>query len=208
MFAGGSRFLPLLGGLFLSMLIAMPAFAMLIIPGIIVSLGLSFAQFYIVDQNMGPIDALKASWEATKGHKLQLFLFGLVAILMMIGGYLACCIGAFVALPLVMIAWATIYTRISGTAGTGFPGEMQPPQGPYGGGGYGPPGGGPPGYGGPPGGGYGGPPGGGYGGPPSGGFGAPPGGGYGGPPGGGYGGPPGGGYGGPPGGGYGGPPGA
>ena len=60
MFSGAGRFLPLLGVLFLTLLAVMLGYALLIVPGIILALGLSFAQFYVVDQKMGPIDALKA----------------------------------------------------------------------------------------------------------------------------------------------------
>lgn len=179
MFAGGSRFLPLLATLFLTILAVLLGYVLLIVPGIILGLGVAFAQFYVVDQNMGPVDALKASWKATKGHKGNLFLFGLVAMLIGLAGYVACCIGVFVAIPLIMVAWATIYTRISGTATSTDDGPA-PPQGGYGyygaPGGYGGPPGGPPGYG-PPGGspgGFGGPPPAGFGGPPPGGFGGPP----------------------------------
>lgn len=178
MFAGGSRFLPLLAVLLLTIFGVLLGYVLLIVPGIILGLGLAFAQFYVVDQNMGPIDALKASWEATKGHKGNIFLFGLVAVLIGVAGYAACCVGVFAAIPLIMVAWATIYTRISGTA-VSFGDAPPPPPGGYGY--YGPPGGhgGPAGYGPAPGGhggygGYGGPPPGGYGGPPAGGFGGPP----------------------------------
>jgi hypothetical protein len=160
MFAGASRFLPLLGTLFLTLLVVMLGYVALVVPGIILGLGLAFAQCYVVDQNMGPIAAMKASWEATKGHKGKIFLFGLVAFLMALGGYLACCVGVFVALPLIMVAWVTIYTRISGTSGgAGLPpGTFGGPPANYGGpppGGYS---GGPPGYGPPPAGGFGGGP--------------------------------------------------
>jgi hypothetical protein len=132
---------------------------------------------------------MKASWAATSGQKGKLFLFGLVGVLLIIGGYLACCVGLFVAFPVMMVSMATIYLRLSGQWGGG--GMAYGPPGGYGApGGYAPPGG--------------------YGAPPAGGFGAPPGGGYGPPPGGGggYGPPPGGGGGyGPPGGGFGPPPG-
>jgi uncharacterized membrane protein len=213
LFAGGSRFFPLLGTMILSGLAIFFGFLLLIVPGVILGLGLSLASYYCVDQRMGPIDAMKASWAATTGQKGKIFLFGLVSVLLIICGYIACICGAFVAIPVVMVGMATIYLRLSGMMGgptmyggggpAGYPppaGYGAPPAGGFGappGGGYGPPGGG--GYGGPPGGGgYGGPPGGGgYGGPPGGG--PPGGGGYGGPPGGGgYGGPPpggGGGYG-------------
>ncbi|MBN9167545.1 MAG: hypothetical protein BGO98_33855 [Myxococcales bacterium 68-20] len=167
MFAGGSRFLPLLAVLFLTLLAVLLGYVLLIVPGIIIGLGVAFAQFYVVDQNMGPIDAMKASWKATKGHKGNIFLFGLVSMLIAFAGYAACCVGGLVSVPLVMVAFATVYTRLSGTAAR-FDDAPPPPQGGYGY--YGSPGGfgGPPGYGPPPGGfgGYGGPPPGGFGGPP------------------------------------------
>ena len=195
LFSGGSRYFALLGSTFLVFLAGFLGYLVFIVPGVILFLGLSLSSYYVVDQNMGPIQGMRASWEATKGQKGQLFLFSLVAVLLFIGGCVACYIGMLVALPLVMVSFATIYLRLSGQWGSG-------------GMAYGPPGGYPPpgGYGPPPGGGFGPPPGGGYGPPPGGGggYGPPPGGGGGyGPPaggGGGYG-PPGGG------GGYGPPPG-
>jgi uncharacterized membrane protein len=49
----------------------------LIIPGIIVQLTFQFYGYFIVDRNMGPIEALKASAAATKDVKLNLFGFGI-----------------------------------------------------------------------------------------------------------------------------------
>jgi hypothetical protein len=187
LFSGGNVLLPFLGMMFLMLLGIGFSAILLLIPAIILALGWSLARFYVVDQEMGPIEALKASWNATIGQKGALFLFGLVAFALGLAGLLACCVGAVVAGMVVSVAQAIIYLRLAGLAGP--PGAaMAPPGGPP------PPYGPPPGYGGPPPG-YG-PPqgGGGYGGPPGGG------GGYGGPPGGGGYGPPGGGYGGPPGG--------
>lgn len=203
-FSGGPRTLPMLGAIILKTIIIAIGFLLLIIPGIYLACALSQVEYFVADRNMGPIEAIKASFAATEGQKLKVALYAILSFFVTILGLLACCVGVFVALPVIEIGWAIIFTRITGTVGgdpafAGYGGG--PPMG-----GFGPPGGP---YGGPPGGGYGGPPGGGYGGPPGGGYGGPPGGGYGGPPGGmggpGYG-PPGGGpppgYG-PPGGGYG-----
>lgn len=165
MFAGGSRYVPMLGAMLLQALAIMIGYVMLIVPGVILALGLSLTQFYVVDRNMGPIDAMKASWEATKGQKGKIFVFGLAACLVMLGGMLACCIGTYVAFPVVWVAAAVMYLRMSGqaSASSGGGGYGGPPA-PYGGGGaYGPSAG------------YGPPPGGGYGPPPPGGFGSPPG---------------------------------
>ncbi len=212
LFGGGSKFLPTFAVLMLTIFAILIGYVFLIVPGVILGLGLMFSQFFVVDADLGPIDAMKASWEATNGHKGKLFLFSLLGGIIVCLGLLACCIGIYATLPIFWIAMAIVYIRLSGRGTTSSGYDMS--GGGYGGG-YG---GVPPGYGAPPAGGFGAPPaGGGYGGPPpqggGGGYGGPHGGGYGGPQGGGYGGPPpqggGGGYGGPPpqggGGGYGGP---
>ncbi len=231
LFSGGSKMFSILAVQILMGFAILLGLLLLIVPGIILALGLSYATYFVADADMGPIDALKASWAATTGSKGKLFLFGIVAFFIAMLGLVACCVGVFAAVAITALAQAMIYVRISGRGQTsgGFDpsaggpgGGFAPPGmggygGPPAGGGYGgPPQGGGGGYGGPPqgGGGYGGPPqggggygppgaGGGYGGPQGGGGGMPPGGGggYGGPPG--YG-PPGGGGGAPPGGGYGG----
>jgi hypothetical protein len=115
-FSGGPRFLPVLGMTLLLILLLLPAFMLFIVPGVIVGLGLSLAHFYVIDAELGPIDALGASWNATKGHKLQIFLLGLVSFCVLMLGFMACCIGVYVALPVVMVAMATVYVRLSGRA--------------------------------------------------------------------------------------------
>jgi uncharacterized membrane protein len=190
LFSGGDRFLAMLGVFWLVFLAIALGYALLVVPGIILGLGLFMSFMFVVDQNLGPIDALKASWAATRGHKMHLFLFGLVALAMVLGGYIACFVGVLAVIPILSVAHAIIYLRLSGRGAPAFgtpavyPAQAYPPQG-YGappqGGGYGPQGGqgGPQGgFGGPgPQGGYG-PQGGGQGGPPPGGGGyGPPGGG-------------------------------
>jgi hypothetical protein len=193
-FKAFDRVVPLFFGFLVAGLAYLVGFVLLIVPGIVLAIGCLFFPFYVVDQGAGPVEALKKSWAATSGHKMQLFLFGLVAGCIVIVGYLACLVGVAVAYPVVTLAAAIIYTRLSGTMGPippGGGGAIGAGYGAVSAGGYVPPGGGysPPGTGGgygPPGGGGYGPPGGG------GGYGPPGGGGYG-PPGGGGGyGPPGG----------------
>jgi uncharacterized membrane protein len=132
-----------------------------IVPGVILALGFANAPFFVIDQNLGPIASLKASWQISEGQKGKLLLLALAEIGVTVLGLLACCLGIFVAVPVMMLARAIIYTKMSGTAPT-----PEAPPGAYGPGGgygfYGPPGGhGPAGYGPPGGPGYGppGPPG-------------------------------------------------
>ncbi len=157
-----------------------------LVPFILVWLAISQTTYFIVDKDLSLGDAVRASVEATRGKRGEIFVATLLGGLLLVAGAFACGLGLLVSVPVFMMIFPVIYARLTG----------QDPAATFGN-----PGGG---YGAGPGWGYGGPPGGGYGGPPGGGYGGPPGGGYGGPPGGGYGGPPAGGYG-PPGGGYGGP---
>lgn len=92
--------------------------ALLIVPGVIAALGLAFALYYCVDLGEGPVEAVKRSWEATSGQKMKLFVFALACIGVLLAGLFACLVGLLVAYPLVMLAAAIIYTRISGTAGS------------------------------------------------------------------------------------------
>ena len=50
-------------------------FALFIVPGIILSLGLSMASIIVIDSDLGPIDVLKKSWEMMKGYKWNYFVF-------------------------------------------------------------------------------------------------------------------------------------
>ena len=112
--SGGDRFLPLLGMTLLVTLGIAVGYVFLIVPGIILALGLSLSAFYCVDAGLGPIEAMKASWQATRGHKGKIFLFGLMAFLIAIVGLLACCIGVYAATPVIWMAFAIVYIRLSG----------------------------------------------------------------------------------------------
>ena len=64
---------------FLSSLAIAGAMLLLIVPGIIVALALLFVSFYVVDKpGLGATDALAASWNVTRGHRLRLL--GLVLV--------------------------------------------------------------------------------------------------------------------------------
>jgi hypothetical protein len=182
-FSGWDRFGHMLATQLLVGLIVTAGLICFFVPGIIAALGLSLAQYFVVDRRMSPVEAISASWEATKGHKLSLLGFYLLGIGVVFIGLLVCCIGVMPASATLGVATAIIYTRLSGTTGDGggaFGGFSPPPAGA--GPGAEPPGG----WG--MGGGYGASPGGGYGASSGGGYGASSGGGYGAPPGGGWGG--------------------
>jgi uncharacterized membrane protein len=115
LFGGGDRFIPLLGATLLVGLASALGLVLLIVPGIIVALALCFTQLYVIDSDRGPVEAMRASWDATQGHKGSLFLLGLASFGVMLLGALACCVGMIAAMPVCYVAMAIVYTRLSGT---------------------------------------------------------------------------------------------
>lgn len=85
---------------------------LLIVPGVIIGLGTILSLWFVVDQNMGVGDAIKASWAATNGSKMTLFVFFLAAIGLMIVGAIPCGLGLFVVAPMIGIALGHVYETI------------------------------------------------------------------------------------------------
>ena len=85
-----------------------------IVPGVILALGTMFYAQLVIDRNMGAIDAIKTSWSLTTGHKGQICIFGLLALGVILLGYIACCVGVLVAMPIVMSGAAYIYLKLTG----------------------------------------------------------------------------------------------
>ena len=68
-------------------LIVSAGMILLIIPGFIWAIKFYFFSYFIVDKNLGPIEALKRSSAITEGTKWDLLLFGL---LLLVIGYQSC----------------------------------------------------------------------------------------------------------------------
>ena len=81
LFKGFNDFGRALGGYILMLLIILAGSLLLVIPGIILSFGLSMT-FFILAENpaLSPVDALKQSWEMMKGHKVDLFVLALALL--------------------------------------------------------------------------------------------------------------------------------
>jgi uncharacterized membrane protein len=86
----------------------------LFVPGVILSLGLSMTIPIIIDRNLGPIEALTESWKLTDGHKMNLFVYMLIAAGLVIGGLCACLVGVLLVVPILSIAHMYIYLRLTG----------------------------------------------------------------------------------------------
>jgi uncharacterized membrane protein len=114
LFSGADRLGPMLLSTILVGMVVGLGFVLLIVPGIVLALGLSLSQFYVVDADMGPMRAMKASWAATKGHKGDLLVLGLAAFGLILLGALMLLVGLLATMPIVYIALTVAYTRMSG----------------------------------------------------------------------------------------------
>jgi uncharacterized membrane protein len=103
-----------LGAEFLVALIIAAGFILFLIPGVIASVGLSFATYLVVDRGAGPMDAIKESWRITKGNKWQLFLLMLTLVLLNILGIVALVVGVLVTIPITWLAVTHAYRTLSG----------------------------------------------------------------------------------------------
>lgn len=85
---------------------------LLFIPAMILSLGWMFWQVLVIDEGLGAVDALKASWRLTLGSKVDLFVLSLVLGAINLGGVLLCGVGLLVTLPLSGLVSAMVYDNL------------------------------------------------------------------------------------------------
>lgn len=85
---------------------------LLIVPGIVLAIGLQYATYLVVDKNMKAIEAIKRSWEMTKGVKWKLFGFALLVWVINVVGLTLFGIGMLVTVPLTMVAMAYVYRAL------------------------------------------------------------------------------------------------
>jgi len=109
-------------------IIVVAGLLLFVVPGVIWSIKYSMFPYFIVDQQMGPIEAIKASGKATSGAKWQLFLFGSLLMLVNLGGLLALGIGLFVSIPVAMLSYAYVYRQLAGI-GDPSPQKKSTPEG-------------------------------------------------------------------------------
>lgn len=81
-----------------------------------VSPRLYFAPFFIVDQGMGGIDAVRAAWEATADQKLIAFALILVASIIGMAGMIALFIGLLFTMPLCYLIYTHAYRQLAGVS--------------------------------------------------------------------------------------------
>ncbi len=86
---------------------------LLIVPGIIFACKLSFVKYLVLDRNMGAVEAVKESWNMTKGYAGDIFLLGLIAIPLAIAGIICMGVGIIPVIMWVRCAFASMYYAVS-----------------------------------------------------------------------------------------------
>jgi hypothetical protein len=123
--SGADRFFPLVFMSIVSVLAIVLGALALCVGALVVILGLMLSQYYLIDARQGPIEAMKTSWQVTKGNRLNLFVYLVVATALMLVGVCAACVGMFVAMAIFMAGLAVIYLR---SRGEPVVGGAPPPQ--------------------------------------------------------------------------------
>ncbi|NQU17823.1 MAG: hypothetical protein HQ564_07125 [Candidatus Saganbacteria bacterium] len=85
---------------------------LLVIPGIIFGIKFAFYGYLMVEKNLEPLEALKMSAELTKGAMWNLFLFGLLIMIINTIGLLAIILGLFITIPITLVASALVYRKL------------------------------------------------------------------------------------------------
>ena len=101
-------------------------FVMLIVPGIIFACRLAFVPYLVVDREMDVMDALRVSWDMTKGYGGQIFLMGLLTVPVVILGLICLGVGVVVSVMWISTAFAVIYHAVAKK--DGIPELQYPPR--------------------------------------------------------------------------------
>jgi uncharacterized membrane protein len=113
MFAVFQNYWPaVLANLLVGIIIAV-GILLLIVPGIIFACKLAFVPYLIVDRKMETIEAVKKSWEMTRGHAGTVFLMGLLAIPIVLLGMICLVVGIIPAVMWIQAAFASLYHAVS-----------------------------------------------------------------------------------------------
>jgi uncharacterized membrane protein len=86
--------------------------ALLIIPGIVFACKLAFVPYLVTDKKMSAMDALKTSWSMTEGYAMNIFLIGLLAIFISIGGMIVFFVGIIIAAMWIYAALASMFYAV------------------------------------------------------------------------------------------------
>jgi uncharacterized membrane protein len=76
-------------------------------------LGLCFAPFHVVDQNLGPAEAFSAAWRSAEGRRGDVLLYSVLALIVFLAGVCLCCVGLVASMPIATLGFAILYVRLT-----------------------------------------------------------------------------------------------
>ncbi len=82
--------------------------------GIVLGFFVMFAYYVLIDRRTAPVDAIRGSVDLVSRNTGQTIVFYVIAGLIIVAGFLVCGIGIFVATPVVILATAYLYRRLTG----------------------------------------------------------------------------------------------
>ena len=85
---------------------------MLIVPGIIFACRLAFVSYLVIDRDMDVMDALRTSWDMTRGYGWQIFFMGFLAIFIVLAGLIALFVGVIISVMWISASFAAIYHAV------------------------------------------------------------------------------------------------
>lgn len=99
-------------GMILYNAIVIVGIILFVVPGIIWALKFQFVQYFIVDQQCGPIQALRRSSAITSGAKWNLLGFNVVLILIVFAGFMCFGVGIIPAALVAFLALTSVYRQL------------------------------------------------------------------------------------------------
>jgi uncharacterized membrane protein len=84
------------------------------LPGLVVGFLTSYTLFFVVDRNLAPVEAIKASISFVTGNLGPTILYYLLGVLVVIAGAILCGVGLLAAVPIAIIGAAYTFRRLHG----------------------------------------------------------------------------------------------
>ncbi|MCX6235071.1 MAG: hypothetical protein NT175_10185 [Bacteroidetes bacterium] len=106
----------ILAGLLTSAIIMFGLFLVLI-PGIIFACKLAFVPYLVVDRKLDPVEAVKTSWNMTRGHAWTIFLMALLGVLIFIAGFICLFVGSIISMMWIGCASAALFYVVNNRYG-------------------------------------------------------------------------------------------
>jgi uncharacterized membrane protein len=103
----------ILAGLLVSVITAV-GIVLCVLPGIVAWFMLLFTPIFVVDKNLGPVDAVKAAFQFTRDNLSNMLIWVIVGGIVYLLGFCLCGVGALVSVPVVLIGAAYTYKKLTG----------------------------------------------------------------------------------------------